>query len=124
LTFQVVVRWTAAGIGTALKELVQEKMNGHKVGAKEAERPSGLDLRIAFGRVRDEAPKVTRSKQEPFVYGSLGGTEIALVPTRATEQIGSATPPKVDRRLRQGNGDHFLDLPLVRTPATAGAAIA
>jgi len=27
----------------------------------------GLDLRIAFGRVRDEVLKVTRNKQEPFV---------------------------------------------------------
>ena len=42
----------------------------------------GLDLRIGFGRVRDEVLKVTRNKQEPFVYGSLGGNEIALVPAK------------------------------------------
>src|SRR5215471_12732873 len=40
----------------------------------------GLDIRIALGRVRDEVLKITSSKQEPFVYGSLGGTTIALVP--------------------------------------------
>jgi hypothetical protein len=45
----------------------------------------GLDLRIAFGRVRDEVLKVTRNKQEPFVYGSLGGDEIALVSTEAPD---------------------------------------
>jgi len=28
----------------------------------------GLDLRIAFGRVRDEVLKNTGNKQEPFVY--------------------------------------------------------
>jgi hypothetical protein len=39
----------------------------------------GLDLRLAFGRVRDDVLKSTRSRQEPFVYGSLGGTNIALV---------------------------------------------
>lgn len=39
----------------------------------------GLDLRIAFGRVRDEVLKSTRSKQEPFVYGSLGGNNISIV---------------------------------------------
>jgi hypothetical protein len=39
----------------------------------------GLDLRLALGRVRDEVLKSTGNKQEPFVYGSLGGTEIALV---------------------------------------------
>jgi uncharacterized caspase-like protein len=33
----------------------------------------GLDVRIAFGRVRDEVLKTTAKKQEPFVYGSLGG---------------------------------------------------
>jgi hypothetical protein len=51
----------------------------------------GLDLRIAFGRVRDEVLKVTRNKQEPFVYGSLGGNEIALVPTGAS---GAPTSPE------------------------------
>jgi hypothetical protein len=41
---------------------------------------AGLDLRLALGRVRDEVLKTTGNKQEPFVYGSLGGSEIALVP--------------------------------------------
>jgi hypothetical protein len=54
----------------------------------------GLDLRIAFGRVRDEVLKVTRNKQEPFVYGSLGGSEIALVPTKAQPNSAPVTPPK------------------------------
>lgn len=40
----------------------------------------GLDLRIAFGRVRDEVLKATGNRQEPFVYGSLGGDTVALVP--------------------------------------------
>jgi uncharacterized caspase-like protein len=40
----------------------------------------GLDLRLAFGRVRDEVIKSTGSRQEPFVYGSLGGETVALVP--------------------------------------------
>jgi hypothetical protein len=54
----------------------------------------GLDLRIAFGRVRDEVLKVTRNKQEPFVYGSLGGTEIALVSTSAPHNVAPITPSK------------------------------
>ena len=33
----------------------------------------GLDLRKAFGRVRDEVLTATNDKQEPFVYGSLRG---------------------------------------------------
>src|SRR6516225_3133714 len=39
----------------------------------------GLDIRLAFGRVRDEVLKKTGLMQEPFVYGSLGGGNIALV---------------------------------------------
>jgi len=36
----------------------------------------GLDLRRAFGFVRDEVLKNTGNKQEPYVYGSLGGRHI------------------------------------------------
>src|ERR1700688_951777 len=43
----------------------------------------GLDIRLAFGRVRDEVLKKTASRQEPFVYGSLGAGTIALVPAAA-----------------------------------------
>jgi uncharacterized caspase-like protein len=38
----------------------------------------GLDVRLAFGRVRDEVLEKTGSKQEPFVYGSLGGKTVTL----------------------------------------------
>jgi hypothetical protein len=41
----------------------------------------GLDLRKAFGYVRDDVLKNTNYKQEPFIYGSLGGDDVALVPT-------------------------------------------
>ncbi|MGH6779137.1 MAG: caspase family protein [Bradyrhizobium sp.] len=40
----------------------------------------GLDLRRAFGYVRDDVLKATSSRQEPFIYGSLGGDEVSLVP--------------------------------------------
>lgn len=40
----------------------------------------GLDVRLAFGRIRDEVLKSTGSRQEPFVYGSLGGATVTLVP--------------------------------------------
>lgn len=40
----------------------------------------GLDVRIALGRVRDEVLRTTKNRQEPFVYGSLGGSTVALVP--------------------------------------------
>lgn len=43
----------------------------------------GLDLRKAFGFVRDDVLKATGNKQEPFVYGSLGGDDVSLVPAAA-----------------------------------------
>lgn len=50
----------------------------------------GLDLRIAFGRVRDQVLQSTSGKQEPFVYGSLGGSTVALV-----SPSGETSPPSV-----------------------------
>jgi uncharacterized caspase-like protein len=41
----------------------------------------GLDIRLAFGRVRDEVLKSTGRRQEPFLYGSLGGEAISLLST-------------------------------------------
>lgn len=43
----------------------------------------GVDLRLAFGRVRDDVLKRTGNRQEPFVYGSLGGETVALNPVMA-----------------------------------------
>lgn len=40
----------------------------------------GLDLRKAFGYVRDDVLKSTGNRQEPYVYGSLGGDDLPLVP--------------------------------------------
>lgn len=45
----------------------------------------GVDVRLALGEVRDDVMKATSDTQEPFVYGSLGGSAVALVP---------APPPK------------------------------
>jgi uncharacterized caspase-like protein len=59
----------------------------------------GLDIRIALGRVRDEVLKITGNKQEPFVYGSLGGTTVALVPgPEAKKADAPAVPSEVDVR--------------------------
>jgi uncharacterized caspase-like protein len=55
----------------------------------------GLDLRLAFGRVRDEVLKSTGNRQEPFVYGSLGGETVALVPAAA------APPPDPQAEARR-----------------------
>src|ERR1700722_2229353 len=40
----------------------------------------GLDIRLALGKVRDEVLAATGNAQEPSIYGSLGGSNIYLVP--------------------------------------------
>jgi uncharacterized caspase-like protein len=52
----------------------------------------GLDVRRAFGFVRDEVLKSTANRQEPFVYGSLGGDDVALVPAKAAPSPSAQTP--------------------------------
>ena len=51
----------------------------------------GLDLRKAFGFTRDDVLKATNNKQEPFIYGSLGGDDVSLVP--ALEAVANAPKP-------------------------------
>jgi len=50
----------------------------------------GLDIRIALGKVRDDVLASTGNKQEPFVYGSLGGADISLVPLPAAPKVEPA----------------------------------
>jgi uncharacterized caspase-like protein len=53
----------------------------------------GLDVRKAFGFVRDDVLKSTGNRQEPFVYGSLGGNDVPLVPARTVAAPPAASPP-------------------------------
>src|SRR3954452_3240284 len=56
----------------------------------------GLDVRLAFGRVRDDVLRITANRQEPFVYGSLGGGNIALVPAPTVAPEAAANDIKAD----------------------------
>jgi uncharacterized caspase-like protein len=53
----------------------------------------GLDVRRAFGFVRDDVLKNTGNQQEPFVYGSLGGDDLPLVPARAVPAAAAPIAP-------------------------------
>jgi len=53
----------------------------------------GLDVRRAFGFVRDEVLKTTNNRQEPFVYGSLGGEDVPLVPAPRSAPAAAAPTP-------------------------------
>jgi uncharacterized caspase-like protein len=58
----------------------------------------GLDLRRAFGFVRDEVLKNTGNKQEPYVYGSLGGDDVPLVRAKPSAAGPQADPQAAVRR--------------------------
>jgi hypothetical protein len=64
----------------------------------------GLDIRLAFGRVRDEVLKSTANRQEPYVYGALGGGTISLVPAPAVPQEAPVSDVKADYELVQKIG--------------------
>ena len=63
----------------------------------------GLDLRKAFGFVRDDVLKATNNAQEPFVYGSLGGNDVTLVPAApiAPAAPAAAAPADQDTTMRR-----------------------
>jgi len=64
----------------------------------------GLDVRLAFGRVRDEVLRATGNRQEPFVYGSLGGGNVSLVAAPVVPQQASESDVKADYELVQKIG--------------------
>jgi hypothetical protein len=53
----------------------------------------GLDIRIALGRVRDDVVAMTGGRQEPFIYGSLGGATIPLVPATTAKKVEPPPAP-------------------------------
>jgi uncharacterized caspase-like protein len=71
----------------------------------------GLDVRRAFGFVRDDVLKDTANRQEPFVYGSLGGDDVPLVPAPAAAPPAAAPSAQSEARrdyelaLQVGNKD-------------------
>lgn len=71
----------------------------------------GLDVRRAFGFVRDDVLKSTGNKQEPFVYGSLGGEDVPLVPVKLAPAAPVANPQADIRR------DYELALQVGNRPA-------
>jgi uncharacterized caspase-like protein len=48
----------------------------------------GLDIRLAFARVKEEVLSATAGYQEPYVDGSLGGPNISLAPAPSVVQNG------------------------------------
>jgi uncharacterized caspase-like protein len=57
----------------------------------------GLELGKAFRLVRDDVMNATGNKQEPFVYGSLGGNDVALVPAPAAPVASGGANAEIRR---------------------------
>jgi uncharacterized caspase-like protein len=57
----------------------------------------GLDVRLALGEVREAVMASTSPRQEPFVYGSLGGRTISIVDAPASSYVvvSSASPQQM-----------------------------
>ena len=71
----------------------------------------GLDVRRAFGFVRDEVLKRTGNQQEPFVYGSLGGEDVPLVQGPKAEPAVAAPAPALSAQA-EARRDYELALQL------------
>ena len=72
----------------------------------------GLDVRRAFGFVRDEVLKTTGNRQEPFVYGSLGGEDVPLVPAPKAAPAAVAAPAPALSAQAEARRDYELALQL------------
>jgi hypothetical protein len=64
----------------------------------------GLDVRKALGFVRDDVLRSTANRQEPYVYGSLGGDDVPLVPVPAP----AASPAPGDDAQADARRDYEL----------------
>lgn len=64
----------------------------------------GLELGKAFRLVRDDVMNATGNKQEPFVYGSLGGNDVALVPGPAAGPVAASADLRRDYELAERVG--------------------
>lgn len=72
----------------------------------------GLDVRRAFGFVRDEVLKSTGNRQEPFVYGSLGGEDVPLVPAPKVAPAAVGGAPSASSAQAEARRDYELALQL------------
>ncbi len=58
----------------------------------------GLDIRKAFGFVRDDVIGATGGQQEPYTTNSLGGDDVALVPAPEKHEVPAVDPNVEVRR--------------------------
>jgi branched-chain amino acid transport system substrate-binding protein len=78
----------------------------------------GVEIRILFGMVRDNVMSRTNGQQEPFVYGSVGGRQLYLVPPRvqATAPLGGAQERQMWETIQGKNAKELYELYLQLYP--------
>jgi formylglycine-generating enzyme required for sulfatase activity len=75
----------------------------------------GVEVRLMFGRVRDDVVAVTKGSQRPFLYGSMGGDEFYFVPK--PEPLSPGTDPATGKLPGQSFRDCDRCPELVVVPA-------
>jgi hypothetical protein len=80
----------------------------------------GLDIELALRRVRDEVLKATKNRQEPFKYGSLGGSEVPLV---ASATVAAPKPAPTPVPPPPPTGEVTAALPRAPMPPPQGGAV-
>jgi hypothetical protein len=83
----------------------------------------GVDIRIALGRVRDEVIVMTGGRQEPFIYGSLGGATISLVPQLDATSVAPVAPPLAAAPVPAPVAVPALPKPVVANPTPPPPAV-
>jgi uncharacterized caspase-like protein len=83
----------------------------------------GVDLRIAFGRVRDSVLTSTGRKQEPYVYGSLGGNAVAIVDA-PTAPVQAQNKPAATTQITAAPTDQSVAARATGSPVPSSADIA
>ena len=80
----------------------------------------GLDVRLMFGRVRDDVRRATRNQQNPFVSVSMGGEGFAFNPGPAGAGQAAGPPPMAAAGGPVSPPDSASAGPAMPSPARAG----
>jgi hypothetical protein len=67
----------------------------------------GLDVRLAFGRIRDEVLSTTNKQQEPFVYGALDGAIVTLAALSTEDRDDQKVVPFADADVQASRDYEF-----------------
>jgi hypothetical protein len=92
----------------------------------------GLDVRLALGQTHDDVLAATDNKQEPYIYTSLGGETLALVPVPSPTTPVAPAPASPTTKIEQSafeaamraDSIPMLEAFLIQYPQSSSADIA